>query len=181
MARKEWLVFVCFILFTLVSSQARGQQNGEIKGTVVESASNAPLEDATVRLLSDIDNSMIAVIATDEDGAFVIKNIPAGSYLLMVTYIGFEPEYQPVEIKARNGNIDVGSIEMKEGIVYLDEVVVKADYTESKYWTDRIVFNAENRNVWEKLLLELPIRIKPEVAENSDETDTPTIKRRWFN
>jgi len=128
MTKNDRLVLIGIILFTLLFTPAKAQQNtAEIKGTVVESTSNEALEDATVRLLSSSDSTMQAVVAAGIDGYFELNDVSEGTYLLLVSYIGFEPVYQPLQITADMSSVDVGTVEMEEGIIYLDEVVVTAN------------------------------------------------------
>ena len=128
MTKNDRLVLIGIILFTLLFTPAKAQQNtAEIKGTVVESTSNEALEDALVRLLSSSDSTMQAVVAAGIDGSFELNDVSEGTYLLLVSYIGFEPVYQPLQITADMSSVDVGTVEMEEGIIYLDEVVVTAN------------------------------------------------------
>ena len=165
MAKNVWLVLAGIILLTSISSQMRAQQNGKIKGTVVESTSNEPLDAATVRLLSSNGSTMQAAVASEEDGAFLFTDIPAGDYLLMVTYIGFEPVYQPVQVTSDTESVNVGSVEMEESIIMLDEVLITAEYNESK--SDKSVFKNALSRLLEKMRLELPNRKTLDIEETA--------------
>ena len=128
MRKNDRLVLIGIILFTLLFTPAKAQQNtAEIKGTVVESTSNEALEDALVRLLSSSDSTMQAEVAAGIDGTFELNDVSEGTYLLLVSYIGFEPVYQPLQITDGTTSVDVGTVEMEESIIYLDEVVVTAN------------------------------------------------------
>ena len=74
---------------------AYAQKGVDITGTVIEEGTNEPIEQATVRLLSVKDSSMIGGVATSRNGSFMLKNIKNGSYLLHVSFVGFDPLYQP--------------------------------------------------------------------------------------
>ena len=166
MTKNAWLVLAGIILFTSFSSQTRAQQNGEIKGTVVESTTNEPLDAATVRLLSSNGSAMQAAVASENDGAFLFTNIPAGDYLLLVTYIGFEPVYQPVRITSNFESVNLGSVEMEEGMIVLDEIVVTAEYAGDK--SDKSVFKYAFIRSFETVRLQLPISKTFDMAELSD-------------
>ena len=175
MTKNAGLVLAGIILFTLISSQARAQQNGEIKGTVVESTTNEPLDAATVRLLSSNGSTMHAAVASENDGAFLFTDIPAGDYLLMVTYIGFEPVYQPVQVTSDKESVDIGCVEMEESVIVLDEVVVTAEYAEVKL-SDK--FNTALNKLLETVRLELPVRKTQDVAELGDEKAPVIVAER---
>jgi len=182
MNKSNWLVLTGIILFTVLSSQMRAQQNGQIKGTVIESASNDPLVDATVRLLLS-DNTMKVAVATEEDGSFLFKDIPSGTYFLSVTYTGFEPVYQPVEITSYTQSVNIGTLAMEEDVVQLDEVVITANYPKSDGLSKLLVLYTGSFSELEKLTMELPAQLIPDVVENSYEPTTfpRTYRNRRFN
>lgn len=80
---------------------AYAQKGVDITGTVIEEGTNEPIEQATVRLLSVKDSSMIGGIATSRNGSFMLKNIKNGSYLLHVSFVGFDPLYQPCVLRGK--------------------------------------------------------------------------------
>ena len=57
---------------------AYAQKGVDITGTVIEEGTNEPIEQATVRLLSVKDSSMIGGVATSRNGSFMLKNIKNG-------------------------------------------------------------------------------------------------------
>ena len=70
--------------------------NGTLKGKVTDKSTNEALIGANVIVLN---HSWGA--ATDIDGFYEIKNIPAGTYSIKVTYVGYAPfEKKDVEIKS---------------------------------------------------------------------------------
>ncbi len=70
--------------------------NGTLKGKVTDKSTNEALIGANVIVLN---HSWGA--ATDIDGFYEIKNIPAGTYTIKVTYVGYAPfEKKDVEIKS---------------------------------------------------------------------------------
>ena len=72
--------FILFLILLIMPAYA--QKGVDITGTVIEEGTNEPIEQATVRLLSVKDSSMIGGIATSRNGSFMLKNIKNGSYLL---------------------------------------------------------------------------------------------------
>ena len=85
--------FILFLILLIMPAYA--QKGVDITGTVIEEGTNEPIEQATVRLLSVKDSSMIGGVATSRNGSFMLKNIKNGSYLLHVSFVGFDPLYQP--------------------------------------------------------------------------------------
>ena len=91
--------YFAILFLILLTMPAYAQRGGvDITGAVVEEGTNEPIEQATVRLLSVKDSSMVGGVATSRNGAFTLKNIKNGSYLLHVSFVGFDPLYQPLQI-----------------------------------------------------------------------------------
>ena len=78
--------FILFLILLIMPAYA--QKGVDITGTVIEEGTNEPIEQATVRLLSVKDSSMIGGVATSRNGSFMLKNIKNGSYLLPVSFVG---------------------------------------------------------------------------------------------
>lgn len=74
-----------------------------VKGTVIESGSNNPLQGVLVSLLNNTSNQ-----ATTTDGVFYLKNIPNGSYIVELKLIGYETQSFPIELSGKT--IDLGII-----------------------------------------------------------------------
>ena len=74
-----------------------------VKGIVIESGSNNPLQGVLVSLLNNTSNQ-----ATTSDGVFNLKNIPNGSYIVELKLIGYETQSFPIELSGKT--IDLGII-----------------------------------------------------------------------
>ncbi|MDR1114789.1 MAG: outer membrane beta-barrel protein [Tannerella sp.] len=163
------LIGISFCFFTLLSLPVKAQQDKvEIKGTIVEKQSQEPIEAATIRLLSERDSTMKAGVASGKDGQFSMRNIVPGTYLLHITYIGFDPVYQPLRITGRSETITVGKIEMDENSVLLGEAVVTAKAVEVTVKGDTVEYNADSYKVTEGSMLEDLLKKMPGVEVGSD-------------
>ena len=95
--------FILFLILLIMPAYA--QKGVDITGTVIEEGTNEPIEQATVRLLSVKDSSMIGGVATSRNGSFMLKNIKNGSYLLHVACFGENQSGQVGQTRAyRRGN-----------------------------------------------------------------------------
>ncbi|MCX7929425.1 MAG: TonB-dependent receptor [Chlorobi bacterium] len=74
---------VCVVLACAVVVSA--EQPGNISGKVREASSGEPLRGATII----VEGTKKGAI-TDPKGSFTIKNLPAGTYTLLVRYVGYE-------------------------------------------------------------------------------------------
>ena len=89
---KRFRFFVVFILFFLVIPLSVYSQSSSLFGVIKDSANNDPLIGAFVI----IDGTSLGV-ATDIDGNYSINNIPAGKYVLKISYIGYDDKVLNVE------------------------------------------------------------------------------------
>ncbi|MCH8929109.1 MAG: carboxypeptidase-like regulatory domain-containing protein, partial [Candidatus Marinimicrobia bacterium] len=85
--------FLFAIVMLLVPSLAFGATSGKLKGTITDQETGGPLVGANVVISG---TSMGA--ATDEDGKFVILNVPIGVYEIDIKYIGYQ-NYLLTEVK----------------------------------------------------------------------------------
>jgi len=68
--------------------------SGSIEGTVRDAQTKDPLPGANLMLVK---TSLGA--STDVDGKFIIRNVPAGSYTLRATYIGYQQKEISIQVK----------------------------------------------------------------------------------
>ncbi len=97
-----------------------GLGNSIISGRVVKKGSNEPLVNANVYL-----NQTLIGAATDKDGLYAINNVPLGSYILIVSYSGYNPIMKQMEINS-NDFIKL-DIELEENIELQSEIMVIAE------------------------------------------------------
>ncbi len=101
------LLFVCLCNWVMA-------QTGTVSGRIIDE-SNQPLPGATVAL-----KGTSLSTATDVNGNFKLSNVPSGSQVLIVKFIGYEELQQPVTI---NGAITV-NLQLKASASQLNEVAV---------------------------------------------------------
>ncbi|MDR1919823.1 MAG: TonB-dependent receptor, partial [Tannerellaceae bacterium] len=144
----------------------------EVKGTVLEEGSKTPVEQATIRLLNVTDSTLINGVVSSRNGSFSLKNIAPGTYLLGITFIGFEPYYQPLQITGRTNPVDVGNIELGDASILLGEAVVVGKAAEVVVRNDTIEYNADSYKVTEGSVLEDLLKKMPGVEVSSQGTIT---------
>lgn len=165
--KAERLLFV--LLFILLPFSGFAQQSGvEVRGTIIEEGNKEPIEQATVRLLNVKDSTMVGGVVSSRNGNFSIKNIKAGEYLLHVSYIGFDPVLQPLQITGRRNPVNVGRLEMTDGTVRLGEAVVIGKAAEVVVRNDTVEYNADSYKVTEGAVLEDLLKRMPGVEVDSE-------------
>ncbi|MEM9675019.1 MAG: outer membrane beta-barrel family protein [Bacteroidota bacterium] len=110
-----------------------------ITGKVVESTNRQPVEYATVMVKAVNDDSMIDGTTTTEDGSFILST-PTAEVYLEVSFIGFETQIIS-ELKIKNGQAEIGTIAVSEDEQTLEEVVVRAEKSQTEFKLDKRVFN----------------------------------------
>ena len=105
-----------------------------LTGTIVDKSSGEPLIGANVIISSDQINTGAA---TDQNGRFVIDNIPNGSYSINVTYIGYANFNDNLSISENSSTNDLDlKIELSISAISLQEYVVTASRGKREKITD---------------------------------------------
>ncbi len=114
--KYAFLICLLFSLFDVV-----GQNNGEIKGTIVDAKGN-PMEKATVSVVSAVDSIVVAYSLSNIKGQFDMVHLPTQKKLtLFISHISGTPYEQQLTLKP-NEKRDLEHIVM--GALSIDEVVV---------------------------------------------------------
>ncbi|WP_428657529.1 outer membrane beta-barrel protein [Runella sp.] len=130
-----------------------------IQGITADTSSN-PLGSATVMLLQRKDSSLVNYTRSNEKGAFAMRNVKRGDYLLKISYVGYIPFQQDI-VFADNEVVDMGTLKMKAITKELFEVVIKTARAPLTIKGDTIEYNASSFKVpvgstVEDLLRKLP-------------------------
>ncbi len=113
--------FAAIILLFLFSSIALWAQGGVITGKIVDAESGDILRRASVFVVGTKLGGF-----SDVKGEFRIKNVPAGTYSLKITYIGFvTKEVQNIAV-AGDKSVSLGTIVLNAEKTTTEEVVVEA-------------------------------------------------------
>src|SRR5690349_15223421 len=93
-----WLAVVGLTapLSTAAGAALRG--DGDIGGSVTDSATGTPLPGGEVRVVRD--GNVVATATTDAFGRYTIHNLSAASYSVEVRYLGYRPETRDVVVGA---------------------------------------------------------------------------------
>ena len=137
---KKWVLGILLMSVFGISAFAQGGSRTTVAGTVLDGDDNSPVMQATVQVLSPKDSSMVKGNVTDLDGRFSIGVRP-GKYLLKVSYIGYTPYFQDIEL-TRGKRLNVGNIKLSTDAIMLAEAVVVAQAPEVTAAEDTLVYNS---------------------------------------
>ena len=105
------------LILTLCAYAQQPTQN--IRGIVTDRSSGAPLSFVSIGLL---DLPQIGT-TTDDDGKFILNNVPIGRHDLQATFIGYEPNIFR-EIMVNSAKEVYLEIQLNENAQQLDEIVI---------------------------------------------------------
>lgn len=152
-----------------VASSLFAQQSGvDVTGIVVEEGSGTPIEQATVRLLHVKDSALVRGVASSRNGGFTLKNVKPGSYLLNLSFVGYDPLFQPLRITGKKNPVNMGKLAMSDASIQLEEAVVIGKAAEIVVRNDTMEYNAESYKVAEGSVLEDLLKKMPGVEVDSD-------------
>lgn len=113
----RWVVAIA--LLPLTTTVLAAQQTGSVTGRVVRSGTVNPVQGAQIQVVGTERGAI-----SDGQGRFLITEVPAGSRVIRITFLGFATEERPVTVTA-GGSAEV-NFELREEAIELDPVVVTA-------------------------------------------------------
>lgn len=119
MALRLSFTFIAFGL--LVPAVAVHAQNRQVTviGSVVDSVNNRPLDKVDVYLPDD------AATKTNGEGIFRLRFVPGETTLLLFRRIGYSPRAIRLNLQGREGQVELGTIQLKDVTYALDTLVVE--------------------------------------------------------
>jgi len=144
---KELLGFiVCTFLVLTLEGQSPDKLKGSasISGKVQDSLSGQVLEYATITLLDKANEKTLTGATSNPAGQFVLENIPAGNYKLLIEFIGYKSITLPnISITKKNEAVDLKTIRLAKDSKLLSTVTVTARAKLIENKIDKLVYNAE--------------------------------------
>lgn len=132
--KKLFLLFAIFFHVQLLHAQ-----NASIEGLLIDSK-NMTLYGAHVVVLQSNDSAIVKGTSSNFEGNFMIENIPAGSYIIKISYLGFENLYLNIDLS--NIKVSLGKITLNEKTNSLSEISVIGIVAPVKQIGDTSQYNA---------------------------------------
>lgn len=149
-----YTLLVFFAFNTLLSAQA------EIVA-VVSDTTGVTLPGANAVLLRAQDSLLTSFGTTDDKGLFRMQNVPAGNYLLRVTFLGYERPDQPIEVTKEDQYFDLGELKLYPAGFFLNGVEVTADRIPIRMKGDTMMYDAGAFAVGDNAVVEDLLRRLP--------------------
>lgn len=130
------------LFFSLLILQFPVFSQTVLRGKAVDDKTHLGIGFVTVSLLSLKDTTLIAGQVSDSAGVFQFSGIPAGTYLLRLSTLGYKETRKPVE----TGN--VGDILMAADASLLNEVVVAGGRPAIQRTGDKLILNISGNKLF---------------------------------
>jgi ferric enterobactin receptor len=115
---------------------------GKITGKVIDAATKSTVEYAVISLLKTSDTNPTSGTLSDSTGKFTIASIKGGVYDVKVNLMGYLPTTINNISFPKDGNLDLGTIEIKPSSVELNQVSVIGTESKMSVKLDKQVFKA---------------------------------------
>lgn len=116
-------------------------QESTIKGLIKDAGTKEVIAFANV-VLEKTDSTFIAGVTTNEKGQFSLEKVKAGDYRMIVSSLGYEPEY--IALNGFSKAVTLDEILLRDAAISLGEVTISASNQSSR--SDRkLVFPSERQ------------------------------------
>jgi hypothetical protein len=133
--------------------------SAQVKGVIVDSAGNKPLENAVVGLFLESNKSDTSYTITNGKGEFTFQTTPTSNFSIIATSVGYKARGKFRRIYGNEKNIDLGTIILVNQSIILDEIVIQSAPISIKQDTIEYradAFKVKENGVVEDLLKKLP-------------------------
>ena len=155
---------ILFLLLSILAVSAMAQRS--ITGKVIESDSQEPVAQTTVRLLKK-DSTMVTGSLTNLDGVFNVKAPAVGNYIVQVTCVGFKPYTKDVKVM-NDKDVALGTIKLKPDAIMLKGATITGQAAKVTLKEDTFVYNASAYRTPEGSVIEDLVRKLPGAQVDDD-------------
>ncbi len=134
------LVTLATIIFCCCAFSVSAQNPYSIKGTTVDTALKTRLS-TTIIIMNAKDSILRRSALSASDGTFTITGLPAGRFLVLITYPDYADFVARITLGPTNKENDFGNIKMSPTARLLQEVIIKSEVTPIKIKGDTTEFN----------------------------------------
>lgn len=145
-------VFLLFCLNTLLSlaqppvgqtpPNGSAPAIGSLDGQVFDSISRKPIEYVELRVCKQTDSSVVSGIYTDENGKFVLEQIPLGNYFIRVNQSGYKEKIiRNIQLTQAKPLRKLGSISLVSDAQNIEEIEITAETPLLQSGIDKKVYN----------------------------------------
>ncbi len=168
-----------------LSVYAQQKKNEDVSGRIIDNSTAEPLPSTTLQLYEittrrdKTDTTFVKGVYSDKNGHFGFSSVNAGSYVLKLSFLGYQSRMIPFQKKRQN--LSLGTLYLNPEIVELDEAVVTANLPKMVVKDDTLIFNADAFTVPEGSVIEALVEVLPgaEIDENGGITINGKAVKRF--
>ncbi|MCG8319916.1 MAG: TonB-dependent receptor [Cytophagales bacterium] len=134
--RKLFLSLLIWLIAPAVFSQT-------IKGKLVDSMENVPIEYASVAVYNQKDSTLVTGTVTSQEGDFEIQDVKPGRYYLTAQFMGYETKTVDNITIEKNETVNLSSLALLPNQQMLDEIEITGEKVTTVHKVDRQVFEAD--------------------------------------
>src|SRR5574344_2634586 len=131
------------LLLLLLISAVTADAQGSVRGKIADKANNEPLGFVNVSVTQGAANKLVKGAMTDATGAFNIKGLQNGSYVLNVTFVGYKTVRRNFTVSDAKKDVHFSVIYMSDDTHALKEVQVVGQKSTMKLEVDKKSFNVD--------------------------------------
>lgn len=132
-----------FLFFLLLFSQIIYSQKAAVRGRVYDQQNKIPVEYASVALLTAKDSVVTAGTVTKANGSFELMRVPAGTFRLKVSFVGYYTTRTEVFTVDENSGINLGTVTLLRAGDLMNEVKVTAGKSPMTSRIDKQIYLAD--------------------------------------
>ncbi|TWF33973.1 outer membrane receptor protein involved in Fe transport [Chitinophaga polysaccharea] len=157
---------ILFTVLCIIVSLCCAAQQATLNGNVSDTLNGVKLSNTVVALLHAKDSLLYKFARADDKGHFDIKNIPAGNYVLLVTYPTYADYVESLTL-TDTSHIHLNKIILIQKSRLLKEVVIQQKVAAIKMKGDTTEFNAESFKTAANASVEDLLKKLPGIQVNS--------------
>lgn len=129
-------------LFFALLAVAFAMAQTVVTGTVADAATGEQLPFVNIRVSrSGAPAKVVKTVATDEQGAFSIERLSAGSYDVTFTFVGYKTASRSVSLSKGQPALNLGTVALETSTSQLGEATVTAERSTMRLEVDRKSYN----------------------------------------
>ncbi len=142
---KKVLLFLLMVSANLFAQGTLSNKDfGRISGTIIDSASNKPIEYATIVVFRGSDSTYSTGITSNDKGRFLLDKVPFGKLKVKVSFMGYENKIvDKIILDEKNSLKDLGTIKLSQKALDLEGVEVTAQRSLIEFNIDKTVVNVD--------------------------------------
>ena len=135
--------FACLLVIGVLIPLSAVMAQGNVRGKIIDKETGEPVEFVNVVVNPKGSGDMAGGAITDEEGNFRIDELEYGSYVLTVSYIGYQNATREFTLSATARSAYFKQIALGEDSKMLKEVEVTGIRSQMKFEIDKKVFNVD--------------------------------------